>query len=98
MDPASAVLLMLLSQAEVQLLSGSRLSLNKAGTTSPNPRCPSDVQRRERAEQTVLLLASFAAGQTAHPSAHPGPGEDCGGEQEADEAESVKGPHPPPHW
>ena len=72
MDPASAVLLVLLSRAEGQLLLGPRLCFNKAGTASPNPRCPSDAQRPERAEQAASLLASPAACGTAHPSARPG--------------------------
>ena len=42
-QPASTVLRVLLSQAEVQLSSGKRLYFNKAGTTSPNPQCPSAV-------------------------------------------------------
>ena len=41
MEAASTLLLVLLSQAEGQLPSGKRLSFNKPGTTSPNPRCPS---------------------------------------------------------
>ena len=40
-EAASALLLVLLSQAEGQLPSGKRLSFNKPGTTSPNPRCAS---------------------------------------------------------
>jgi len=56
MDPASTVLLVLLSRAERQLLLGPRLCFDKAGTTSPNPWCPSDMQRPERAEQTASLL------------------------------------------
>lgn len=39
-QPASTVLRVLLSQAEVQLSSGKQLYFNKAGTTSPNPQCP----------------------------------------------------------
>lgn len=40
-EPASALLLVLLGQAEGQLSAGKRLSFNKPGTTSPNHRCPS---------------------------------------------------------
>ena len=42
--PAStALLLLLLSQAELQLFSGKWLYFNKAGTRSSNPWCPSDA-------------------------------------------------------
>ena len=44
MHPAITVLLVLLSQAEVQLFSRERLQFKKAGTRSLNPGCLSQVE------------------------------------------------------
>ena len=72
MEPAVTVLLALVSPGEGNFSSGKTATfdyvtfLNKAGTTSPVPCCPSHGDHPECAEQTVSLLACAAACRTAH--------------------------------